>query len=43
MAVSLEISRQILEKYTSTKFYENQSSGSQAVPCDKNSHDEVNG
>ena len=31
--MTLEFSRQISEKYSNIKFYENPSSGSQVVPC----------
>jgi hypothetical protein len=31
--MKLEFSRQIFEKYSNVKFYENPSSGSQVVPC----------
>jgi len=31
--MKLEFSGQVLEKFSNTKFHENPSSGSQAVPC----------
>jgi len=31
--MKIEFSRQILEKYSNTKFHENPSSGNQVVPC----------
>ena len=33
MVIKLEISRQVLEKYSNIKFYENLSNGSRVVPC----------
>jgi hypothetical protein len=41
--MKLEFSRQIFEKYSNIKFYENPSSGSRAVPCAQTDrHDEAN-
>jgi hypothetical protein len=41
--MKLEFSRQIVEKYSNTKFHENSSSGSRFVPCGQAAgHDEAN-
>jgi len=45
--MQLEFSRQIFEKYSNIKFYENPSTGSRVVPCGrtdglKDRHEEAN-
>jgi hypothetical protein len=41
--IKLEFQGQVLEKFSNTKFHENPSTGSQAVPCGRgDKHVEVN-
>ena len=41
--IKLQFSRQIFEKYSNDKFYENVFSGSRVVPCGQTDrHDEAN-